>query len=323
MPGALYLLGPQRPTPNLPRVLSTLPGDGRVLCITAGWRHEEGEDEALHHDAGSNSISVPLYEWFEQVVHEAPEFAAAYHSRQRDIRKLKSLYRIRIGTALQAVRGLKASTEEKRLVDPELVDALAFVRQLDDRLVASCNTIREAFEAEWSPHKHPSVVRRHAEILGLLNGARAIVIAGGHVGVLRNRMEFFGLGDVLRRALAGGTSVIAWSAGAMALTDRVVLFHDDGPVGLSDAEVLDRGLSLVHGLVVLPHARERLVLDDVAKVALMAERFAPRPCIGMENGAWLSIEDRRVINHGAPEAAFRLLPTGAHTPVEVSVAPGL
>ena len=63
------------------------------------------------------------------------------------------------------------------------------------------------------------------------------MIAGGHVASLLNRLKLF---DVL--GLAAGKPIFAWSAGAMVLTDRIVLFHDYPPYGSDIAQVLDAGL---------------------------------------------------------------------------------
>ena len=48
----------------------------------------------------------------------------------------------------------------------------------------------------------------------------------------------------------------------MAISERVVLFHDSPPQGPGAAEVLDAGLGLVGDVVVLPQPEFRLRLDD-------------------------------------------------------------
>ena len=68
--------------------------------------------------------------------------------------------------------------------------------------------------------------------------------------------------------------MIAWSAGAMALTDRIVLFHDRAPQGPGHPEVYGTGLSVLRDVVLLPHARTRLLLDDAPRMAVFARRFA-------------------------------------------------
>ena len=51
------------------------------------------------------------------------------------------------------------------------------------------------------------------------------------MGVLAHTLHLF---DV---AATATSPVIAWSAGAMALTDRIVLFHDRSPQGPGHPEV--------------------------------------------------------------------------------------
>ena len=100
--------------------------------------------------------------------------------------------------------------------------------------------------------------------------------------MLLNRLRLF---DFL--GLAGNCPVIAWSAGAMAVSERVVLFHDSPPQGAGNPEVLDAGLGLGRQLVALPHARRRLRLGDPLRVSLFARRFAPSTCAVLEEGARL------------------------------------
>jgi hypothetical protein len=115
------------------------------------------------------------------------------------------------------------------------------------------------------------------------------VIAGGHVAVIVNRLRLFGLLE-----LAGARPIIAWSAGAMALTERIVLFHDDPPHGQAISEVLDAGLGAIPELVVLPDARTRLRLGDTARVGELAQRYAPASCIAMDRGSQIWIDDGRI-----------------------------
>src|SRR5262249_38864654 len=84
--------------------------------------------------------------------------------------------------------------------------------------------------------------------------------------------------------------VIAWSAGAMALTDRIVLFNDRAPQGPGHPEVYGTGLSLLRNLVALPHASARLLLGDTPRMAVLARRFAPARCVLLEPGTRVDIE---------------------------------
>ena len=68
MSAPLYVLGPQRPLPNLPQALQSLPGHGPIVMITAGWRHDEADTEALGRDIGPSAVPLPLYGWFEELM---------------------------------------------------------------------------------------------------------------------------------------------------------------------------------------------------------------------------------------------------------------
>ena len=135
------------------------------------------------------------------------------------------------------------------------------------------NGARGEFYARLEPHARPVIAAHRDEVAAILREAGALVVAGGHVGVLADVLHLFNVAA----ALNGGVPVIAWSAGAMALTDRIVLFHDRAPQGPGQPEVYGSGLSLVRDVVLLPHARARLLLDDAPRMAVLARRFAPGP----------------------------------------------
>ena len=99
--------------------------------------------------------------------------------------------------------------------------------------------------------------------------------------------------------------MIAWSAGAMALTERVVLFDDHGPEGNTEAEVFDRGLGRVQGVVALPHARRRLRLDDRDRCAVMARRFTDQHCVLLDDGTALELHRGRRAAQGRPHPRHR------------------
>jgi hypothetical protein len=121
------------------------------------------------------------------------------------------------------------------------------------------------------------------EIASLLDGAAALVMPGGNVGTLLRALRLFAV------RVPDELPVVAWSAGAMALTERVVLFHDHGPEGAREAEVFDRGLGRVRGVVALPHARRRLRLDDRDRCAVLALRFTDEHLLQLDDGTAIEI----------------------------------
>jgi peptidase E len=303
----LTVLGPQRPDPNLPQVLDLLGVRGPVAMITAGWRHDEGETAALEKALARPHAHVPLYQWFDRVMAGDAELARAYSERSERMRAYKELYRIRVRGALGVVeRLLEHRDEMPDLVDRELVRAIDTVRDVDDQMLASLRDVRVAFPRMARSIEHAEVKAHHDEAARVIADADTIVVAGGHVAVLLNRLQFFGVHTLLQDALEAGKAVIAWSAGAMVMTNRIALFYDDPPDGPAEAEVLDNGLGFLPGVVLYPHARRRLRIHDANRIARLARRFAPAESIGIENGAWLERTPEGWANRGDPRRAFRL-----------------
>ena len=61
------------------------------------------------------------------------------------------------------------------------------------------------------------------------------------------------------------------------------------PQGPGHPEVYGSGLSLLRDVVLLPHARARLLLDDTARMAVLARRFAPARCVPLEAGTRIDV----------------------------------
>ena len=66
----------------------------------------------------------------------------------------------------------------------------------------------------------------------------------------------------------------------MALTERVVLFHDFVPHGVAQTEVYGTGIGVVPGVVALPHARRRLQVGDPIRMSLPGTAVHARPLPG-------------------------------------------
>lgn len=317
------VLGPQRPNPNLRAVLDALPGEGGVVLVSAGWRYDETDAYEVLRGWGLDVTLLPLYAWFDALIQDSPAVGVEYRTRQERIKELKTLYRLRLRHAIGAVAGmLPLEPNDPALVGPEIEAALADIRKLDSSFVSRTAQIHDAFPLVARPWEHTLARARHEACREALAGAKAVLIAGGNVGVLRNRLRFFGFEQLLTEANAAGTAIIAWSAGAMALSERVVLFYDDPPDGPAWPEVFDAGLGLLPGAVFLPHARRRLRLDDAARVRLMAARFGPGPCIGLELGAHVAQQGGQWRSYGERSSALLLGADGHTHPLEVADVPG-
>jgi hypothetical protein len=275
---SITLLGPQR-RPTLDRVLSSLDVSGPVAVVNAGWQERESDDVEILGLAGEQAVNLRLFARWMHVLEADPEYAAAEREHRLVLDELQQLYQIRLDHALQAAEAVAARTDgHANTLAMASADALEAVRLLDATHLARVGELHDDFYGTWRLEERGTIAAHREEVRGLLSTAQCLVVAGGHVGELIRVLHLFHLSPHVP------ARVVAWSAGAMALTDRVVLFHDRAAQGASLTEVFDAGIGVVSGLVLLPHARRRLLTDDVVRMSGLARRFAPAPCLVLDDG---------------------------------------
>ncbi len=285
----LVLLGPQRLRPMVDEVARSIGAVGRIALITAGWQENEGADHELHEHLGGRSINLGLYARAERLFQADDELYDAYRTRQGELIKQQEIYSLRLSHAMAAARELVARKGESNAAATGCHGAIKAIRELDRSHLKRLCEIHDRYEAEVRPGERESIQGERRQIARHLQGISAVAIAGGHVAVLLNRLALFDL-----PGLIGDIPVIAWSAGAMALSEKVVLFHDTPPQGPGNAEIMESGLSMYTGLIPLPHARHRLALHDPDRVSLFARRFSPSRCIPMDEGARVDLVNDRI-----------------------------
>ncbi len=286
----VILLGPQR-RPTVDGAVRALGLSGPFATVTAGWREREPDDAELTAvlSAGQNqgsAVNLALYRRWLDVQDRDPEYFAGERSLAAVLAELEELYLLRLDYALRAVYAVQRRPGGSEAA----ADALAAVRELDAAHLRRVNQARGEFFERLPPHDRPAIAGHRAQVAAVLADASALVVAGGHVGVLAEVLHLFNVAAALR-AQAPGSPVIAWSAGAMALTDRIVLFHDRSPQGPGHPEVFGSGLSVLRDVVLLPHARARMLLDDIGRMAVFARRFAPARCVPLESGTRIDVAD--------------------------------
>jgi hypothetical protein len=285
------LLGPQR-RPTLEGVAASLYPEGPVATVTAGWQEREPDDGELTRLLGARDVNLRLYRRWLDVADRDTAFAAGERRLAGVLEELQDLYLLRLDHALQAVYAVQRRSGSDRLRAGVLAEAVETVRELDAGHARRVGGVRAEFYQALRPHDRPVIAAHRAEVARVLGDATVLVIAGGHVGVLAGALHLFNVAAALR------SPVIAWSAGAMALAERVVLFHDRSARGPGHAEVYGDGLSVVRNVVPLPHARARLLLDDAPRMAVFARRFAPARCVLLENGTRVDTDGEGAVPPG-------------------------
>ncbi|MBX7193171.1 MAG: Type 1 glutamine amidotransferase-like domain-containing protein [Sandaracinaceae bacterium] len=276
--------------------------DGPIATITAGWQEREPEDGELHEHLGKRTVNLKLYARTDDVWKRDPELRTAHRTRQDRLRHKQDFYRVRLEHELEAAFVIQTRTAPHEILDEEHDFSIRALQELDEAHLRQCRAEKERFDARWKPTTREAIARHRDELRQILARCAAVAIAGGHVATLLNRLELFGMDELL-----AGKPLFAWSAGAMAISERVVLFHDTPPQGPGAAEVLDRGLGLVPHVVPLPHPDQRLRLDDKERVGLFSRRFAPALALAFRNRTRVTWDGNAFVNaHGVE----RLAPDG-------------
>ncbi len=273
----VVLLGPQRLQPTLIQAVDDLDLHGPLAAITAGWEERESEDQELSDHLRGRSHNLRLWERTELVYQRDPALHAAVRNRIDASLRMRELYRLRLDHALEATRAILArpwSEEWGELVRDQARASIEALRRLDQEHQERMLDLQREFEHNLRPLERPAVAAMRLEIAADLAPCTGICIAGGNVRVLLHRMRLF---DV--PGMFAGRTLIAWSAGAMALAPRVVLFHDRPPQGMGNTEVLDSGIGVYQGLVPFPHADKRLLLEDRVRLSILAQRMTPNLCV--------------------------------------------
>lgn len=307
-PRPLVLLGPQRFAPAVSAALEPLVRPGATAAVvTAGWEEREAEDVELGADLPCEVVNLALHRRTEDVLERDPELFAALRGRRDDLRELQRLYRVQLRYLGRAAEELLRREGGSALLDVERASAIEHLHTLDDHRIERVGAINADFEARWQPAGRSSVAAHRDELRGMLEHVGALCVAGGHVGSLYTSLWLFDIPALLPPTLP----IVAWSAGAMVLAERIVLFHDHPPQGRGYAEVWGPGLGLAEGVVPLPDAARRLQLDNPTRVQLLARRFPDKLCATLDEGARLV----RTPEGWSASEASRLTETGAVAPV--------
>lgn len=300
----LALLGPQRHHQTISEAVRDFGLDRPLAAITAGWQEREAEIEELDAHLGQKTVNLLLHQRGDDVFSKDAEYQKAHRKHQENLRRLQELYRLRLNHA-QATVGelLGRSRPIADLLEPEIEDAIQVVRQLDEHHLDRIRQLNREFEEKFPAASREAVAQHREELEKVLDQCGGLLIAGGHVAVLLNRMRLFGINE-----LWGKKPIIAWSAGAMVLGERVVLFHDSPPQGPGYAEVFEAGFGRFGDLIPLPHGHKRLLLDNQRRVTIFARRFGYAHCAVLAEKSRIDhIED-----HWIPRRGIRKLePNGS------------
>lgn len=320
----------------------------RVLLVTAAWG--DGEHDEAHVKRALNAIGLPsrFEGGFDRalgnlsLLHEvrglsrtAPRLLAAWHEERRIAETARSFYLEHNAHLIQLFRRTLAAAKRedpgltvahladqkghygtgsrllRHVLSRELQQALDTLEANDDHLVELLDEIEQrVFDAAglaYDPAWRAAQERLERRILG----ANSIILFGGHLDLLLDALRFFRLRDALAEALRRGTQIVAMSAGAMVLCERVIVYNDLAATR-RDFQLYDRGLALVRDIQLFPHCTERIQTDDPDNLAYLARRFRHHVCVGLNQRSFLlfELDPRRATSFGKDDAVIVFDPEG-------------
>ena len=277
----LILLGPQR-RPTVDAVLHGVPAGGPIGTVTAGWQEREPDDAELDALLGGRSANLRLYARWLDVLEQDPEYATAEREHRAALDERQELYLVQLGGAARCVAG-GGPLRRRPGRDPGGRRGRRGGRAAAGRPAASAaggrgrRRVRGGLAAGGAGRGGPPPGR------GARAGGRgpALVVAGGHVGVLLPRAAAV-RGDRSR----AGHRLVGGRHGA----DRAgAAVPRQGPAGPGARRVRRGRTGLAARLVLLPHARRRLRTEDLARMAELAARAAPARCVVLDDGTRLDL----------------------------------
>lgn len=260
--------------------------DGPIALVTAGWEERERNDAELDRAVGGGTRNLGLFGRRLDILESDPEYAEEMRRVRTLLTSLREVYLVQLRHALLGVEAVRQhDAGARRLSGVQLDEAIETVRALDERHAARLEAVLGEFYALYPPHERAAIVSHRDAVASIVAQCSAVAIAGGHVGVLTDCLHVCNLGAAL-----ADVPVVAWSSGAMAIAERVMIVDDHDLGGVPD-EVYGAGIGLVRGVVPLPASASRLRIDDRNHLALLARRLAPRVCVLLDEGDRIAVVD--------------------------------
>lgn len=286
------VLGPQPGRISLGPGLEALDlPPGPVAAITVGWRETEPVLKEVAHeleDLGREAAPLHIGERVGRIFQRDPGLAESHRTLQDGLLAEERLYGARLRRAVETAHEIARPTFGEKYRAPYAEEAWRAILEADRFHVERHAALWQEFRETVRLHERPALREEKEEVERLLAASAAVVLTGGHVAVIRNRLLLLGLQDALARL-----PILAWSAGAMVLTPRVVLFHDRLPGGSAHPEILGDGFSVLPGLALFPDAGLRLDLEDRQSLGELSGRVAPDRAVLLEPGDAIRWDGRR------------------------------
>jgi hypothetical protein len=288
----LVLLGQQREVPRLQAVLDRCNISGPVGLVSAGWEEDEEDDQWVRDAVDVPVVNSQLYGLADALFQRDPQVIELLRERQDRLRELREINELQTEHLCTVARELWRRLDTHAGALGPLQQTIEQLRSVDDSYLDAITTVIVEYDHRIAPKERLSVLDYRHKVLERLHECQALLIAGGHVGVLLNRLNLCRLLQHVQ------LPIIAWSGGAMALGERIYFYDHFLPHTKREVELSRRGMSLFSGAQVFPRASHRLHLDDPGELGLLARRMKS-PCLLLNEQseiAWSASGELHVAN---------------------------
>ncbi len=299
------LLGPQRPDINLDNAIQQAGiAAAPIAVISAAWQEAEGDLAEIQELVSNPLQDLQIYQRTDDVFAADAALLSAYRARQDQLIEQQRMYQLRLRQLMIAARAILRAEGNVAAIAEERRHAISQLRALDRHHLRQIRKINGRFDEQFSVANNSLLADNVAAFEEILAGCEAVLITGGNVVVLMNRLSLFGFD-----ALLADKNIVAWSAGAMVLCERIVLFHDRMPQGRRDPELMCEGLGIIPDTILLPDARSRLRRNEAVRTSLFSRRFSPATCLTLDNGSLLRMQagkvtDSKSVQHISGDGKF-------------------
>jgi hypothetical protein len=173
----------------------------------------------------------------------------------------------------------------------ELIASIDSLVDNDDRMLEAFRDGDEQLLSRTGLRLDPDWRSVRAKLEQRILDADVVLFLGGSPERLLAPFRFFDLRPSLLETLRRGATLVATSAGALVLCERMIVYDErNGDPDRRDFRLLDEGLGLVGGLQLLPHCMDRIQTDDADNLAYLARRFGTRICAGLNEESFLLVD---------------------------------
>ena len=200
-----------------------------------------------------------------------------------------------------------------RALERELVHELADLAEHDARMMEALAEAESAVAVRTGLHFDPEWQQQRATLQQRILESDTLFFLGGEPGELLNALRFFDLRGALQEALRRGATMVAISAGALVLCERMIIYNEYSPDPTKrEFRLFDRGMGVVGGVQILPHCMDRIHTDDPDNLAYLARRFSSHACIGLNEESFLlvELEQARATSIGTQDGVYVFGPDG-------------